>query len=242
MCRTLYKLSALVAIITVGAVAYARTEPNSFLKTNARTSAALVKQVKSEKEVMSRFTRHFGMTEDEVVAFLSSLHMVKTTEDAVYLIYNVPESEEIRARAILYRKGTEMWADKDGKYVLKVSCGNPVIRGTDKSNVAVSAPFNAEVTPGSSMSSVAAETMPVPPTSTTLPVDIESSALPFTASPPMDITSIASAARFNPGFLLPVVAVPFFIEDSNDPVPEPMTMTVLAAGGIMLAARKRRKK
>ncbi|MCB0824768.1 MAG: PEP-CTERM sorting domain-containing protein [Armatimonadetes bacterium] len=235
-------MSALVAIIAVGAVAFGRTEPNSFLNTNARTVSALVKQVKSDKEVMSRYTRHFGMTEDEVVAFMSTLHMVKTTEDSVYLIYNVPESEEIRARAILYRKGTEMWADQDGNYVLKVSCGNPVLRGTDKSNVAVSAPFNAEMTPGTSMSSVAAETMPVPPTSSTLPVDIESSALPFTAAPPMDITSIASAARFNPGFLLPVAAVPFLVDGGNDPVPEPATMTILAAGGLMIAARKRRKK
>ena len=129
-----YKWPSLAALLMLAAVsgqAVAQSEPNAFIGKPTPTIEALLSHVQSDDVVMSRFTRHFGMTREEVVAYLGSLKRGAIREDGAYLIYNTPESGEIRARVLFYKKGTPVWMDDAGRYILKLSCGNPMIRGTD---------------------------------------------------------------------------------------------------------------
>jgi hypothetical protein len=244
MNRKIAKLVAIIAVIIVSAFATARTEPNSFLNKKADSHSALMSQIQNDDQVMNRFMRHFGMTRSEVVAYFNTLKLDTIKEDAVYLVYNVPESEEIRARAIFYKAGTKVWVDPQGNLVLKASCGNPMVRGTDSTTV------NVQQTVAQSILEPN-PTVPTPQGSAadfvvnTLPTDVESSALAFPASTPLDVLSTSSAGGgFNPAFLVPAAAIPFIIRDGDNPpdvIPEPATMVALGVGAAALVARKRRQ-
>lgn len=239
------KIATMIAATMLVALASARTEPNSFLNKPVETHAALMKQISSDPQVMNRFMRHFGMTRDEVINYFNTLKLDTLKSDGVYLVYNVPESEEIRARAIFYKKGTKVWVDQQGTLVLKASCGNPMIRGTDSSSVTVESPIEAAVAPVTA-TAVVPEGVGIDPVAQSLPMDVESSALAFPAAAPADITQFtrSSGAVFNPAFLLPLAAVPFIIttDDPPDSVPEPMTMVALAAGAGFIARKRRKNK
>ncbi|MBA4294216.1 hypothetical protein C0431_14740 [bacterium] len=235
----------LVAIMVVG-IAAARTEPNSFLNKPATTHSALMKQVQSDDQVMNRFMRHFGMSRAGVIEYFNTLKLDTLKEDGVYLVYNVPESEELRARAIFYKAGTKVWVDQEGTIVLKESCGNPMVRGTDSTSVAMEQPVTANIVEPAQVVTVPQGT-PTDLVASTLPADIESSALAFPAAAPMDVSSIISSggASFNPAFLLPLAAIPFVVTNNEDPpeaIPEPMTMIALAAGAGLIARKRRNKK
>ena len=237
------------ALVLVGvlaaSMAVARTEPNSFFNVTVSSKAEMMRHIKSDNQVMVRFMRHFGMTRDEVITYFDSLHMEELKEDGVYLVYNVPESEEIRARAIFYKKGTKVWVDPNGTIVLKASCGNPMLRGTDKTTVAIESPIETAIAPVMPTEAVIPQGVPVPTVPQVLPDGIESSALPFAAESPADLTSIiTSGSSFNPAFLLPLAAVPFIIKDGDNPpdaIPEPATFVALASGAGLIAARRKKK-
>lgn len=236
------KLVALIAAATLMAVATARTEPNSFLNKPAKTHAELMKQVQSDDQVMNRFMRHFGMSRKEVLDYFGTLKLDTLKEDGVYLVYNVPESEELRARAIFYKAGTKVWVDQEGTIVLKESCGNPMLRGTDNTSVAMDQPVNAEITKPEDAILIPSGS-PADLVASTLPADLESSALAFPSAAPADVTSLIGGGGFNPAFLLPLAIVPFIVTDNPpDPVPEPMTMMTLAAGAAIIARKRRNKK
>lgn len=123
--------AACIAFAALSSFAVAqRMEPNAFIKKPANTVEELVAQVSADKEVMSRYMRHFGMTRDEVIAYMKGLKRGAIKEDGAYLVYNTPESGEIRARVLFYRKGTPVWVDRDGNYIIRIECGNPMVRGT----------------------------------------------------------------------------------------------------------------
>ncbi len=129
--RLLRILFAVIAVAAVASSALARTEPNSFLNRPAYTKAELEDQIRTDSVVADRYMRHFGMTKDEVIQMVDGLTLDRLQEDGVYLVYNVPKWEEVRQRALYYKKGTLVWKDKTGEPVLKASCGNPLVRGTD---------------------------------------------------------------------------------------------------------------
>jgi hypothetical protein len=221
--------------------------PNSFINKPAPTLDALIKQVQTDPEVKSRYMRHFGMTEQELLAFLRSLKKGEIKEDGAYLIYNTPETGEIRARVLFEKKGTPVWVDSNGNYILKVDCGNPMMRGTDYTRVdqteTVAMTSMTEVRelfvaqpPGISTTSVTATTV-VPP----IPVY---DAITIAEVPPANpaevggqsIAPLALLVPFTGGLLLSGGG-------SGEPIPEPASMIALGLGvGGYLVARKRRKK
>lgn len=244
------KFFAVLAATLMAVTIMARAEPNAFLNKAAYTQNALVTQVQKDDKVMSRYTRHFGMTKEEVVEYFKTLRLDTLKEDGVYLVYNVPETEEVRARSMFYKKGTKVWVDQDGGIVLKASCGNPMARGTDVQTVPISADYDASTelvtrdTPLDATTETIIQTEIVP-----TPMDVETSALAFPVAPPMEVGTLITTVppgggAFNPNFLFPIAAIPFIIIDDgggNEPVPEPATMVLLAAGGAALAARKRKQ-
>ncbi|MFM9871880.1 MAG: PEP-CTERM sorting domain-containing protein [Fimbriimonadaceae bacterium] len=236
------KIVALLAAVTLVAVASARTEPNSFLNKPAKTHAELMKQVQSDDQVMNRFMRHFGMSRKEVLDYFGTLKMDTLKEDGVYLVYNVPETEELRARAIFYKAGTKVWVDQEGTIVLKESCGNPMMRGTDNTSIAMDQPVTANISkPEAAI--VVPSGSPTDLVASVLPADVESSALAFPTAAPADVLVSTGGGGFNPAFLIPAAIIPFVVTNRPpDSVPEPMTMVALAAGAGLIIRKRRNKK
>ena len=252
-----FKFVAALAVALIAATSMAdRPEPNAFLNKAAYTQNALVTQVQKDEVVMSRYTRHFGMTKEEVVEYFKTLRLDTLKEDGVYLVYNVPKTEEVRARSMFYKKGTKVWVDPQGGIVLKASCGNPMVRGTDVQTVPISADMDANTmmvtrsTPLEATTESILETAIVPS-----PVSLESSALAFPVAPPMEVGTIVTMippvtpevpgilGGFDPGFLAPIGTIPFILIDTDggaEPIPEPATLTLLGLGAAALAARKRK--
>jgi PEP-CTERM motif len=237
-----------------------RSEPNAFLTKPAKNHEALMSQVKNDSAVTDRFMRHFGKTREEVIDMMSGLRLDRLKEDGVYLVYNVPESGELRARSIYYKKGTPVWVDQMGNLVLKESCGNPMMRGTDRVNQPADADLVAstELKPITSMG-VTGSTDAVPMASIEA-VQVESGALATPASTePLSVLT-RGGSNNSALWLLPLAGAATLIRtggggdggDGGEPIcdpktnpeciPEPATMVLMAAGIGGVVARKFRKK
>ncbi len=236
------------ALVAACAFGFARSEPNSFLSKSAWTHEALMSQVKTDSKVMNRFTRHFGMTKQEVVDTLGRLRAGTLRQDGVYLVYNCNDDEEIRAKVIFYKKGTKVWEDSNGTPILKMSCANPMVRGTDD-QLAV---LDPEVVPsdnlrpvsivsnGTPAGDVETDIVAVEPDSSAQVLGPASVAIPAIAS-----SAIAAPAAFNPLVLTPLAGLGLIKtstgpgdENPPPPVPEPATMILLGAGAAAMAVRK----
>ncbi|MCU0315236.1 MAG: PEP-CTERM sorting domain-containing protein [Fimbriimonadaceae bacterium] len=239
------KFTLIALGVLAGSMAFANIEPNAFLVRRATNHEALLNQVKAEQRVMQRYMRHFGMSREQVLEMLQGLRLEGLKEDGVYLVYNVPDNtEELKARAMFYRRGTAVWVDAAGNVVLKESCGNPMMRGTDSISQElepVSTVVKAKPTPMAGEVAIPA-TEASSLLASTVPMSLASSAQPFVAGVPSSLTGIGS--RFNPAFLLPLAAVPIFARDGGgaDPIPEPGTMIALALGAGAVIAKRRKAK
>lgn len=238
-CRTVGACLFVSASLAV----FADTEPNSFINRPANTLPELLNQVRTDKQVASRYMRHFGMTKEEVVDYFSKLKLGRLPADGVYLVYNVPDWEEVRARALQYRKGTLVWQDQDNRPILKASCGNPMVRGTDI-GLAAATP-GVKMAPSIEVRDLVAIQSPEtafieqPPT-LLAPGQVEANAAEMLpVNPPVPVTNRMSGVPF----ILPVVAglLVGLGKGETPPVPEPTTMVVLG-GGLAVFVAKRRKK
>lgn len=237
------RLGVFAVAMLVSVVASASTEPNSFLIYPAPNHAALMRQARTEPVLMKRFMRHFGIGREEVLTMLEGLKLGRLEEDGMYLIYNVPESEELRSRVIFYRKGTLVWVNQSGQPVLKASCANPMVRGTDIA-LAYVAPPKVNMTSSMAMRDFEAVTPPetamvLNPMSTIEPTVIETGAQALLPQPP-EIPLVSNQPIAAPWWILPAAGA-FFIRTGDDPppIPEPGTIIAFGAGAAALAARRK---
>jgi hypothetical protein len=238
----LAKIAAVVALALIATAALARTERGSFLNRPAPNHDALMSQVRTDPVVADRFMRHFGMTKDEIVDYMDGLRLQRLQADGVFVVYNVPGTEELRSKPLFFRNGTLVWVNQVGVPVLKASCGNPLVRGTDIGT--------ALVTPSVTASRPAAP-IAVSPIPNTVPVSTPIASfqpdLPIASAQNLvvepDAPEVSRQSLVLP-FILPVTAGLLLGLDRGDtnPVPEPGTMLTLAAGAALVAARRRKKR
>jgi hypothetical protein len=117
-----------------------------------------------------------------------------------------------------------------------------MMRGTDNTSVSMDQPVNANITKPEEAILIPSGT-PTDLVASTLPADLESSALAFPSAAPADVSTIVGGGGFNPAFLLPLAVVPFVVTNNPpDSVPEPMTMIALAAGAGLIVRKRKNKK
>lgn len=238
----LFRLFLAVAFGALCMLSFARTDQNSFLNRPANTVSELISQVKSDKEVAGRFMRHFAMTKEDVVEMFSKLKIGRLPQDGVYLVYNVPGWEEVRSRALFFRKGTLVWTDQNGTPVLKASCGNPMVRGSDIGVAAVATGVKVQpVLAYRDLAGPTPETSFIEATPTlAAPGNIEVNAADVLPTVP----ATPSVSRESFPYILPLGlgALFGFSNGSSPPVPEPCTLLVLGGGAAALARFGKRLK
>lgn len=235
-------LTAVLALSMTMAMA-ARPEPNAFLNRKAATTAELVNQAQSDPQVMDRYRRHFGMTSEEVIEMLRSLHVAKLNSSGTYMIYSVDEqSGVIKSTAQHLKSGTKVFADASGNPVLKLNCGNALITGSDNQTASI----NPSMPTMNDQSREVAITTPLGSELTSIPT-----ATALTPGEPLAVTPVMpqiTTGSSNQGFAIPAVlaalggGAAFLVGGGHsNPVPEPASMVVIGGAIAAMAARRRKR-
>lgn len=236
------KLVGFIVFALAATAAQARTDQNSFLNKPANSLPALLDQIKTDKQVGSRFMRHYGMEKGELLDMVSKFKLGRLPSDGVYVVYNVPTWEEVRARALMMKKGTLVWTDQDGTPMLKASCGNPMTRGTDI-GLAVASP-GVTLAPTAELRDLVVMSVPdtafideAPSLAAPTPVDVSALDIVPVAPviPPIATTGIS-------GLIIPITAGLLLGLNRGDtpPIPEPCTLVIVGGAVASLVARRRR--
>ncbi|HWA83979.1 MAG TPA: PEP-CTERM sorting domain-containing protein [Fimbriimonadaceae bacterium] len=219
-----------------------RAEPNAFLAKKADTVSQLVHEVETDSDVADRYERHFGKSKEELVGYFGALHLAKLNTEGVYVIYSVDDQGVIKSHPQRLKAGTLVFADATGQPVLKASCGNAMVAGTNALQTTV-APTIGQATdtlhdvamsPPNPMEDVIARNAVITPTS------------PVALAPEMP--NQISTGTSNQGFIVPAFLMALGGAGSiiigtkgNNPVPEPATLLVMASALVALKYRRKSK-
>jgi len=230
-------------VVVLAAAFAAAVPPNSYLARSARNRAALIEQVRTEPAVMDRYMRHFSMSEAEVLDYLGTLTLRPIGKGGVYRVFGVPRNGKIRWTSQKLSKNELVWFDAEGQPTLQAVCGNPMHLGPKRAIMSETLSSAPVTVPEDTVAMTTVPSTPVmvnpvmatsiPPT----PVAIETTYLPEG-----EVAGSSSRGGGWFGALVPAAAVVGIItqRDSNDPVPEPATMLVLATGAAAVVAKRRK--
>jgi hypothetical protein len=238
------KLGAVAMVVTLSGIAVARPELNAFINKPANSIPELIAQIKADKQVADRFMRHFSMTKQEVVEFVSSLRLGTISKSGYYTIYSAPENGILKAHVSFFKKGTPAFVDSDGNAVLRVKCANPFVVGkapgiTAKANIqdTITTANEMSITAGivSAPDSEIEASIPAVPE---ISEDLTDGSLALGVVPTPPVTSSS-------GFLGSLLGVGGAVSVMNkppepDPVPEPTSMVALSLGALALLRKKKK--
>ena len=238
------KSGAVAIVVTLSGIAVARPELNAFINKPANSIPELIAQIKADKQVADRFMRHFSMTKQEVVEFVSSLRLGTISKSGYYTIYSAPENGILKAHVSFFKKGTPAFVDSDGNAVLRVKCANPFVVGkapgiTAKANIQDTSTTANEmsITAGivSAPNSEIEASIPAVPE---ISEDLTDGSLALGVVPTPPVTSSS-------GFLGSLLGVGGAVSVMNkppepDPVPEPTSMVALSLGALALLRKKKK--
>jgi hypothetical protein len=238
------KLGAVAMVVTLSGIAVARPELNAFINKPANSIPELIAQIKADKQVADRFMRHFSMTKQEVVEFVSSLRLGTISKSGYYTIYSAPDNGILKAHVSFFKKGTPAFVDSDGNAVLRVKCANPFVVGkapgiTAKANIqdTITTANEMSITAGivSAPNSEIEASIPAVPE---ISEDLTDGALALGVVPAPPVTSSS-------GFLGSLLGVGGAVSVMNkppepNPVPEPTSMVALSLGALALLRKKKK--
>jgi hypothetical protein len=238
------KLGAVATVVTLSGIAVARPELNAFINKPANSIPELIAQIKADKQVADRFMRHFSMTKQEVVEYVSSLRLGTISKSGYYTIYSAPDNGILKAHVSFFKKGTPAFVDSDGNAVLRVKCANPFVVGkapgiTAKANIqdTITTANEMSITAGivSAPNSEIEASIPAVPE---ISEDLTDGSLALGVVPTPPVTSSS-------GFLGSLIGVGGAVSVMNkppepDPVPEPTSMVALSLGALALLRKKKK--
>ena len=239
--RAVIRFGAVIGVVAAMSVVALAQHPgrNSFLVVSAHSTTELIQQVRENANIRDSYERHFQMTESQLYTYLRTLHPVRLETDQVFTVYSVPPGGELKAHTQRLKKGELVFADMNGKPILRARCGNPLVGGpTGIVPQEDLAGPNAEM---KTMDVPVAETVPNMPLAMTTAPPIVPEEVAITPVPPTPVTTVASQSLP----IWPLLALPIVGGSSHGgggAVPEPTTMVALAAGASALIARRRRNK
>lgn len=225
-------------------IGYGRPPLNSFCNVTPHTTDQLINQVKGNSIVMDRYTRHFAMTEEEVIAFFGTLVPGRLIKDGIYTVYGVPRDGKLHVHRRLLKRGEKVFMDAQGRAILQMRCGNPLTLGPRNPIALSEGPEPA----GPMDTNLVAEGGDVEEAPATLAYVAPSTPAPILA-PPAAVVVTESHSRVIPFPLL----IPILIGGScliihhgnggggGKVVPEPASMAVVVMGVGALAARRRKR-
>src|SRR5207253_1996877 len=127
----LYLSGLCVAVTATGGPVWAQRHyepngPDSFLRFQVESTGELVDVLRNNATLRKRYARHFGVSEGEVVDFVSrALVPYRLPESRTVTVYGVSRTGQIYPVRSRLRKGTRVWATRSGVPILKWLCANP---------------------------------------------------------------------------------------------------------------------
>jgi hypothetical protein len=235
--------------------------PDAFVRTEVRSVDQLSQIVAGNPRVRRNFARHFGIPESQVATyFRRNLVLTRLPEDRNVTVYAVTRTGRIYPVRERLRRGSRVFALKNGEPVLKGLCANPMVRRLPPM-VALPPPTPVIPRPPQTVPPVVRPPTPPevplpPPTTTFLPpvppetvvplVPVPLEPVPVGEAPPLPPSVVEGpppgGRPFNPAWLL-AAGLPFFFGgDDDNPsdrprpfvpppvIPEPGTWLLLGTG------------
>ncbi len=103
-----------------------RPDLNAFVNHAVVDTKSLVAEVNNNPEVADRYERLFGMSKQQVLGYLSTLHREPLANATEFTVYSAPEGAPLKRHQEVLKKGTPIFADSEGRPKLIVKCGNPI--------------------------------------------------------------------------------------------------------------------
>src|SRR5437588_95857 len=225
-------LIASIALISAGALAQ-RPAPNAFIDHRCSTVPELVAEVRNNPDVMDRFSRHFAMSHEDVVRYVSSLHVSRLRRTGVYTVYSIPPSGYVKMHAEKLERGAPVFADMNDTPILMVKCGNPLTLGPVQPTALAIVPAAQPIAPLRE-ETIVGEVVPAPPVFLA-PVPAAPVLAPVVTQAPV----VGGAIFPWPLLLLPLGFIHGGGGGGGAPVPEPTSLLVFGVGAAALIARKK---
>jgi hypothetical protein len=224
-------------------VRHAAPPPDSYLQYRVYTVDQLINQVETNATVRRRFARHFQIPESRVVSYMrANLVESYVPETKRYTVYCVRPSGRFYPIRQTFRRGTKVFALRNGEPVLKWLCGNPlskmipdvqtrIVRQTPPRIVLK--PSIQELRPTETANVLIPNEVPTPMLQPAIPIQLASAATPL----------YGRGSSLLP-FLLPIALLGVHTGGGHvtPAVPEPSSILYLAAGlplAVWVIRRKR---
>lgn len=236
---------------------------DAFLDNPVDSTDELVAVLQKNKKLRQRYSKHFNIPEDRIIDFVKNTLIVdRIKKDRVVTNYCITKTGRVYALHQTFKKGTKVWALRDGTPILRWACANPLAkrlpialtsrrpRLSPTPEVAGQRPRVAESAPDPVIPDVEAGVPVIAPQEPLL-ANVENLAAPanFTGAASAISGGITIPGRFP---LLPLTAITLPLINSltrpgnnvvTPVVPEPGTMLLMAASLPVIAAiRTRRRK
>lgn len=99
-----------------------------FLDEPALTTDALVEALKTNSSFRRNIAKHFRLSEDRVVEFVQdALVPFILPKDTPVDNFGITKTGTIYSKKMTLKKGTRVWATRDGQPILKWICSNPLL-------------------------------------------------------------------------------------------------------------------
>lgn len=237
----------------IAATRHHATPPSSYLQYRVYTVDQLIQQVSENPKVRRRFAQHFHISEASVVSYMKAnlveSYVPKTER---YTVYCVRPSGSFYPIRQTFKRGTKVFALKNGEPVMKWLCGNPLSKflpevstrkivqvPRHKPPVVVVSPSLEELTPSETANILVPSEIAAPVYQAAVPLALVSAATP--------VFSRAGTSLLP--FLLPVALLGVNRGGGTTPIPVPAvpetgSLAYLAAALplVLVAARRRRVK